>query len=189
MVVRKAVFTMQKFLSTLLLCLLLIGCTAEEPSALQEVGQDVILYPQLDTVLDFTELQSKVAEDPTLEEFCATFHITRYKRINAPYVVCKTTDGPYVITFLPDDVVMEKVIFSPIENRDGVAALEIGATEETVRQTDPDGEYLFIQYSGRTDANQYSAHFFESGEIFMFTYTYANEASAYVITAVTIYTL
>ena len=160
----------------IILILLLPACNGA--SVLKEVGQDVILYPQTESVLEFNEVESAVKQKVEIQDFCKQFDITQYKtyqyktRQSIAYVVCKTTDGPYLIFFdsVDPNCTMERISFSSTDSQSIVDKLQPGMMLRDVQLADPEGQFHYV-YASFSGNKQYSCHYFETGECYYILYS------------------
>ena len=159
----------------IILVLLLTGCNQSFP---KEVGQDVVLYTQLETVCEHSELEKAQEEKLQLEEFCNRFQIKKYKiylydemQEKQPYTVCKTTEGLYLCIFGTDFSFQGfiKIKFSSSTNYEAITEIQIGMTSFDVYKVDPDGYYPYKMIS-EYYSDQYSMHWFENGKWLMMVY-------------------
>jgi hypothetical protein len=157
------------------LVLLLTGCDQSFP---KEVGHDTVLYTQVETIFEHSELEKAQEEKLQLEEFCNRFQIKKYKTFldsetqeKWPYTVCKTTEGLYLCLFEPDFSYQGfiKIKFSSSNNYEAITEIQIGMTSFDVYKLDPDGYYPYKMMS-EYYSDQYSMHWFENGKCLMMVY-------------------
>ena len=139
---------------------------------LLETNQNVILYNELNTTVDYDLVQQKITENDNLSMLCQSFHIQQYKKVNnLIYVVIHTSKGLAIIFFDSggNNPYMQLIKFSGREYESGISALKKNMSLQEAMEADPDGQFDFIFHSW-SEYPQISYHYFESGNCYIVMY-------------------
>ena len=137
---------------------------------MEEVGQDTIIFHQIDTVHEYEDLSQLIENRANMNDMCKALNISQYKQVdNEYYIIVKTTEKSFRICFDSEGEYMFTITinFSPIANKEALSNLKEGARLEDVMEADPEGDYPFL-YASWTLYPRYSYHYFEDGSGFHF---------------------
>lgn len=164
---------MRKMLALIVLSLFLFtSCNQKEQQELIKTSQNELIYTQLDSIYDHSDVVNTLMQADSLFDFCEIMDVKQYKVLGeANYTVVQTTKGLFIIFSDKEGnyPTLRCIEFSSIRNKEKLANLTTDMSLDGVRSADPDGQYDFL-YHNRSDYPQFSYHFFEDGDCFCIRY-------------------